>query len=84
MESGKFTLLRWPGGNPANEWIWNGNKTVFNDPKFDQWDKDYFSKMEAFISLCKNSGATPLFQVNYAVSVMYGAHEAADLAAKWV
>ena len=67
------SFLRFPGGSPADKFLFDGNYTRF--PYFEQWDwmtgvAKY--SLADFAGTIKNTGATPLVQLNFALCVVYG------------
>eukprot|EP00927_Polykrikos_kofoidii_P059495 TRINITY_DN54644_c0_g1_i1.p1 TRINITY_DN54644_c0_g1~~TRINITY_DN54644_c0_g1_i1.p1 ORF type:complete len:562 (-),score=76.50 TRINITY_DN54644_c0_g1_i1:29-1714(-) len=78
-----FQFLRFPGGSPADAYLWDGSYDRY--PFFKQYknDYDFGFKTDDFIALCKETGAEPLVQLNYAIFVLYGQEAGTDLAVRW-
>lgn len=78
-----FKFLRFPGGSPADAYIWDGNYEKY--PFFKQFKDDYELGINTddLIAMCKETGAEPIIQINYAVFVLYGQVAGADLAVRW-
>jgi len=78
-----FKFLRFPGGSPADAYIWDGNYEKY--PFFKQFknDYDFGINTDDLIAMCKETGAEPVIQINYAMFVLYGQEAGADLAVRW-
>lgn len=83
IKQGGFKLLRFPGGSPADAYLWDGSYDKY--PFFAQYRRDYDDgfKTDDLIALCKETGAEPLIQINYAMFVLYGQEAGTDLAVRW-
>eukprot|EP00927_Polykrikos_kofoidii_P041837 TRINITY_DN3569_c0_g2_i1.p1 TRINITY_DN3569_c0_g2~~TRINITY_DN3569_c0_g2_i1.p1 ORF type:complete len:1664 (-),score=228.44 TRINITY_DN3569_c0_g2_i1:158-4768(-) len=85
LKGGGFKFLRWPGGSDADKYIWNKDFETFS------YFKDYstyfppeYIGTDDFIDICKEIGAEPLLQLNYAAFIMTGVDEALELAISWL
>jgi len=75
------SFVRWPGGSPVNQYIWDGNWTAH--PYFAKWQgqygSDYIQTADELILTCQATGAEPLVQMNAAVALVEGVPSALDL-----
>lgn len=75
------SFVRWPGGTPANEYIWDGNWSAH--PYFQKWEgqygSDYIQTADELILTCKAIGAEPLVQMNAAQALIEGVDAAVDM-----
>lgn len=80
---GGFKFIRFPGGSPADSYLWDNSYDKY--PFFKPYRGDYDNGVQTddIIDLCKKTGAEPLIQVNYAMFVLYGQEAGTDLAVRW-
>ena len=76
------SLLRWPGGSSANQYIWDGNWSAH--PYFEKrfklkFGSNYIQTADELILTCKATGAEPLVQMNAAVALVESVPAAIDL-----
>jgi hypothetical protein len=78
-----FKFIRFPGGSPADAYLWDNSYDKY--PFFKQFRGDYDNgiRTDDIIDLCNKTGAEPLIQINYAMFVLYGQDAGADLAVRW-
>lgn len=78
-----FRFIRFPGGSPADAYLWDDSYDKF--PFFKQFRGDYDNgvRTDDIIELCNKTGAEPLIQINYAMFVLYGEEAGTDLAVRW-
>ena len=72
-------FMRYPGGSPANEYLWDSDYSTY--PYFSTWnwmDGKKQTHMADFVQYINNTGATPLVQLNAALALVYGADVAAE------
>lgn len=73
--------MRWPGGSPANQYIWDGNWSAH--PYFEKWEgqygSDYVQTADELILTCKATGAEALIQMNAALALVEGVPASLDL-----
>ena len=78
------TFLRWPGGSPANEYVWDPACDGVKDtspcwakhPYFERWHGQYGSGYlqtpDELMVTCRATGAEPLIQMNAALALVEG------------
>eukprot|EP00928_Gymnodinium_smaydae_P062475 TRINITY_DN46329_c0_g1_i1.p1 TRINITY_DN46329_c0_g1~~TRINITY_DN46329_c0_g1_i1.p1 ORF type:complete len:595 (+),score=57.03 TRINITY_DN46329_c0_g1_i1:43-1827(+) len=69
-----FSLLRFPGGSPANKYLFDDSYDKY--PYFEQYSWMSASGqygIDDFINLVKTTGAEPIVELNAALCLMYGA-----------
>lgn len=78
-----FKFIRFPGGSPADSYLWDNSYDKY--PFFKQFRGDYDNgvRTDDIIDLCNKTGAEPLIQINYAMFVLYGKEAGTDLAVRW-
>jgi len=78
-----FKFIRFPGGSPADSYLWDGSYDKY--PFFKKFRNDYDNgvRTDDIIELCNKTGAEPLIQINYAMFVLYGQEAGTDLAVRW-
>ena len=79
-------FLRFPGGNPANGYLWD--KSYDQHPFFkqhcDRWGGSWELQVADFVALCRATGAEPLIQLNAAIALVESVDNATALARGWL
>jgi len=75
------TFARWPGGTPANEYVWDLNWTAH--PYFDKWSgqfgSEYIQTADEFIlTMNGTKNPEPLIQMNAAMALVEGVPAAVE------
>eukprot|EP00620_Florenciella_sp_RCC1587_P024068 CAMPEP_0182571620 /NCGR_PEP_ID=MMETSP1324-20130603/14027_1 /TAXON_ID=236786 /ORGANISM="Florenciella sp., Strain RCC1587" /LENGTH=567 /DNA_ID=CAMNT_0024786287 /DNA_START=73 /DNA_END=1776 /DNA_ORIENTATION=+ len=79
MATAGQSFLRYPGGSSANKLLWDADYDSY--PYFSGYSwmtADSKYSMEDFVVTINNTGATPLVELNAALSLVYGSDVGAD------
>lgn len=84
LENTGVKFLRYPGGSPANRFLWDGDYDRY--PFFSNWSWMAGSKKYQIGDFARSVtmlGAVPLVQINAALALIYGAESCAEYAIEW-